>query len=141
LRITAAARLRLPAIGEVALGWSGELAGDPPSVTVAVDATGGHHASFVVEVPARPLSAVEPEVGIDLGLESFAVLPDGRKIANPRFAREAARELRRAQQGLCGQAAGLSEARQARSPGRTRTRPGRRPPAGLAAQGLHGRSR
>ena len=37
------------------------------------------------------------EVGIDLGLTHFAVLSDGRKVANPRFLRRAERKLRRAQ--------------------------------------------
>jgi len=40
------------------------------------------------------------EVGIDLGLRYFAVLSDGRKIANPRFLRRAERKLRKAQKAL-----------------------------------------
>ena len=39
-------------------------------------------------------------IGIDLGLEHFAVLSDGRKIAAPRFLRRAEKKLRRAQCAL-----------------------------------------
>jgi putative transposase len=39
-------------------------------------------------------------IGIDLGLEHFAVLSDGTKIASPRFLRRAENKLRRAQRVL-----------------------------------------
>ncbi|GAA1293691.1 RNA-guided endonuclease TnpB family protein [Pseudonocardia aurantiaca] len=112
-RVTDAGRLRLPGIGDVAVRWSRELPGDASSVTVTVDATGRYHASFVVEVADQPLPVVEREVGIDLGLESFAVLSDGRKIANPRFARKAARKFRRAQRALARKEKGSANRRKA----------------------------
>jgi putative transposase len=99
-RVLGNGRLRLPKIGDVPVCWSRALPSDPSSVTVTVDATGRYHASFVVEVPDEPLPRSESEVGIDLGLATFAVLSDGRKVDNPRFARKAARKLRKAQQAL-----------------------------------------
>ena len=47
-----------------------------------------------------PLPDTGTQVGIDLGLTHFAVLSDGRKVANPRFLRRAERKLRTAQQNL-----------------------------------------
>lgn len=43
---------------------------------------------------------MEGEVGIDLGLTTFAVLSDGKRIIAPKFLRRAERKLRRAQQAL-----------------------------------------
>lgn len=41
-----------------------------------------------------------PEIGVDLGLEHFVVLSDGRKINAPRFLRRAETKLKRAQRDL-----------------------------------------
>ncbi|WP_245567169.1 transposase [Nocardia vinacea] len=59
-----------------------------------------YFASFVVEVDSEPLPSSDSEVGIDLGLTSFAVLSNGTMIENPRFLRRAERKLRKAQQSL-----------------------------------------
>jgi transposase len=98
--ITAGGKLRLPKIGDVRVRWSRGLPAQPSSVTVILDAAGRYFASFVVEVGGDPLPGAGTEVGIDLGLTHFAVLSDGRKIANPQFLRRAERKLRRAQRDL-----------------------------------------
>jgi putative transposase len=67
---------------------------------VIMDAAGRYFASFVAEAGDALLPGTGAEVGIDLGLTHFAVLSDGRKLANPRFLRRAERRLRRAQQNL-----------------------------------------
>ncbi len=79
-----------------------------------MDAAGRYFASFVVEAGDEPLSGVGAEVGIDLGLTHFAVLPDGRKVANPRFLRRAVRKLRKAQQALSRKVKGSSNRAKAR---------------------------
>jgi putative transposase len=99
-KITDGGKLRLPKIGDVRVRWSRALPSDPSSVTVILDAAGRYFASFVVEASAETLRGAGTEVGIDLGLTHFAVLSDGRKIANPRFLRRAERKLRKAQQDL-----------------------------------------
>lgn len=98
--ITPGARLRLPKIGEVKVAWSRNLPSDPSSVTLVKDAAGRYFASFVVQTDDQPLPELEAEVGIDLGLTTFAVLSNGTTIASPRFLRQAERRLRKAQQGL-----------------------------------------
>jgi putative transposase len=56
--------------------------------------------SFVVVADDQPLPEMETEVGIDLGLATFAVCSDGKTIASPRFLRQAERRLKKAQQAL-----------------------------------------
>lgn len=96
-KILPGGQLRLPHVGDVPVRWSRDLPSAPTSVTVRVDASGRHHASFVVEVPDLPLPTREREVGIDLGLAHFAVMSNGVKVDNPRFSRKAAAKLRMAQ--------------------------------------------
>lgn len=98
--VTPGGKLRLPKIGGVLVRWSRDLPSDPSSVTVILDAAGRYHASFVVETDDAPLPPVDAEVGIDLGLASFAVTSAGRVIENPRYLRNAERRLKRAQQSL-----------------------------------------
>jgi putative transposase len=102
--VLANGKLRLPKIGEVAVRWSRGLPSEPSSVTVIRDASGRYFASFVVVTdPAEDLDRFPDsyaEVGIDLGLASFAVLSDGTVVENPRFLRRAERKLRKAQQNL-----------------------------------------
>ncbi|NKY53833.1 RNA-guided endonuclease InsQ/TnpB family protein [Nocardia vermiculata] len=98
--VTPAGALRLPKVGDVQVRWSRELPSEPSSVTVVKDASGRYFASFVVHTEAEPLPSTESEVGIDLGLTTFAVLSDGKTIASPRFLRQAERKLRKAQRAL-----------------------------------------
>lgn len=99
-RVTAGGKLRLPKIGDVPVRWSRELPSDPSSVSIVKDASGRYFASFVVQVDQEPLPELKTEVGIDLGLTTFAVLSNGKTIENPRFLRRAERKLRKAQQAL-----------------------------------------
>jgi len=53
------------------------------------------------EVETKPLTTAEvPFVGIDLGIEHFAVLPDGNKIDDPHFFRSFEKKLSKAQRAL-----------------------------------------
>ena len=113
-KVTAGGKLRLPKIGDVPVRWSRDLPSDPSSVTVIVDASGRYFASFVVDTgDDAPLPPVDSEVGIDLGLTTFAVLSNGRTVANPRFLRKAERRLKRAQQSLSRKAKGSNNQKKA----------------------------
>jgi putative transposase len=107
-------RLRLPKIGDVPVRWSRPLPSAPSSVTVIMDAAGRYFASFVVQTGDDPLPEASTEAGIDLGLTHFAVLSDGRKVANPRFLRRAERKLRQAQKALSRKEKGSSNRAKAR---------------------------
>ncbi|MHB8245584.1 MAG: RNA-guided endonuclease InsQ/TnpB family protein [Acidimicrobiales bacterium] len=113
-RITDGRKLRLPKVGDVEVRWSRELPSQPSSVTVIKDSSGRSFASFVVEVAGVSLPESTGEVGIDLGLTTFAVLSDGTKIASPKFLRRAERKLRRAQQSLSRKEKGSNNRHKAR---------------------------
>jgi putative transposase len=108
IRFTASARfrvlpngkLRLPKIGDVPVRWSRPLPSMPSSVTVIRDSAGRYFASFVIETGSAVLPKAETVIGIDLGLQRFAVLSDGQKIAAPRFLRRAEKLLKRRQRDL-----------------------------------------
>ncbi|KAA2259491.1 transposase [Solihabitans fulvus] len=107
-------RLRLPKIGDVPVRWSRSLPSAPSSVTVIQDAAGRHFASFVVQTEDAPLPELDTEVGIDLGLTTFAVLSDGKTITSPKFLRRAERALRKAQQNLSRKRKGSANRAKAR---------------------------
>jgi putative transposase len=69
-------------------------------VTVIRDSAGRYFASFVIETEPAALPLAVPVTGIDLGLNHFAVLSDGRKISSPRFLRRAEKNLKRRQRDL-----------------------------------------
>ncbi len=52
------------------------------------------------DVPTRPLPATGAQVGIDVGVVTYATLSDGSAVANPRWARQEAARLTVAQQRL-----------------------------------------
>ncbi|MGN5237590.1 MULTISPECIES: RNA-guided endonuclease TnpB family protein [unclassified Rhodococcus (in: high G+C Gram-positive bacteria)] len=92
--------LYIAKVGELKVVWSRELPSEPSSVTVIRDSAGRYFVSFVVETTDEPMPELDSEVGIDLGLTTFAVLSDGKVIESPRFFRRAERRLRKAQQNL-----------------------------------------
>ncbi|MEV6279872.1 transposase [Nocardia sp. NPDC051832] len=98
--VTPDGKLRLPKIGDIPVRWSRDLPSESSSVTVIKDASGRYFASFVVNTDNEPLPPVESEVGIDLGLTTFAVMSNGRRIESPRFLRQAERRLKKAQRAL-----------------------------------------
>ncbi|WP_433567603.1 RNA-guided endonuclease InsQ/TnpB family protein [Nocardia sp. CA-151230] len=112
--VRAGGKLRLPKIGDVSVRWSRELPSEPSSVTVIKDAACRYFASFVVCTEDTPLPISDSEVGIDLGLSTFAVLSDGKRIDSPRFLRRAERRLRKAQKALSRKAKGSANRAKAR---------------------------
>lgn len=93
-------KLYIAKVGELKVAWSPELPSSPSSVTIIKDSGGRYFASFVVEIGNEQLPEAESEVGIDLGLTTFAVLSNGKRITSPKFLRQAERRLRRVQQSL-----------------------------------------
>ena len=92
--------VRFPKIGILRLRWSRPLPAEPSSVTIIKECSGKYYASFVVEVEEEKLPPTPKEVGIDLGLASLAVTPDGDKFAPARFLRSALRKIGRLQRNL-----------------------------------------
>ncbi|MFI7189767.1 RNA-guided endonuclease InsQ/TnpB family protein [Nocardia nova] len=101
-------------VGELEVAWSRELPSEPSSVTVIKDAAGRYFASFVVEKTDEQLPPVDPQVGIDLGLTTFAVMSNGKIIAAPKFLRRAERKLRKAHRSLSRKQKGSNNRAKAR---------------------------
>lgn len=85
----------------------------PSTVTVTVDAAQRWHVSILVEDHVRPLPETDAKVGVDLGLENFAILSTGEKIDNPRYYRKAEERLAKAQRTLSRKVKGSSNYRKA----------------------------
>ncbi|HEX6683501.1 MAG TPA: transposase [Candidatus Limnocylindrales bacterium] len=113
-RLRGNGRLFLAKVGEMRVVWSRELPAAPSSVTAIKDRAGRYFASFVVEIDTKPLPEAKAEVGIDLGLNAYAVDSHGRRIDNPRFLRNHERRLRRAHKALSRKAKGSANRAKAR---------------------------
>ena len=90
--------LRLGSIGCIRIVQHRPLEGIPKSCTITRTATGKWFASISCEI-CEPIPCKEdrPPVGIDVGLNSFAVTSDGEKIENQRFFRKEEKSLAKAQ--------------------------------------------
>jgi len=93
-------KLRLSKIGSIKIVKSRELEGTIKTLTIRKDSTGKWYACFCCEVDFKPLPKVDPAIGIDVGLTSFATFSDGTKIANPRFFKAGEEKLAKAQRRL-----------------------------------------
>ncbi len=106
-------------VGHLEVAWSRELPAPPSSVTVIRTRTGKYFASFVVNIDEstdllEPLTDVDAETGIDLGLKDFAVLRGGRAIESPKFFRQMERKLKKAQRALSRKEKGSANRAKAR---------------------------
>jgi putative transposase len=83
---------------ELRVVWSRPLPSVPGLVTIYRDPVGRWWASFTVKVEPEWLPASGRTTGLDLGLDTYATteFPDA-DVANPRFARRAAKALARSQ--------------------------------------------
>ncbi|MGW2328842.1 RNA-guided endonuclease InsQ/TnpB family protein [Streptomyces sp. NPDC001700] len=87
-------------VGTIKVTCSRPLPTAPTSLTVTKDCAGRYFMSFVVDTGPHLLPELDTEVGIDLGLSTFAVLSDGTRIRSPKFLRRAEKKLKRLQQDL-----------------------------------------
>jgi putative transposase len=95
-------RLYLQGVGELKVRWHRVLPAQSQIKSVTVVRQAGHwYVCFNLELPdALPLPPNDIAVGIDLGLELFAVTSNGIQIDNPRHLRAAERRLRAAHRKL-----------------------------------------
>ncbi len=90
--------LRLSKIGCIRIVQHRPLEDVPKSCTITRTATGKWSVSISCDIGDTPERAdTGPAVGIDVGLNSFAVTSDGQKIENQRFFRKEEKSLARAQ--------------------------------------------
>jgi putative transposase len=81
-------RLRLFGVGEVKLLLHRPIEGTPKTATISRSSTGKWYVCYSCECPQpAPLPATGQQVGIDVGLKTFATFSTGDEVANPRFFR------------------------------------------------------
>jgi len=93
-------KVKLSKIGIVRLKLHRNIEGKVKTCTIKKTATGSWLISFSCEIESNPLPENNKSVGIDVGLETFAVFSDGNEILNPRFFKQAEKELAKAQRKL-----------------------------------------
>lgn len=80
-----------------------ELDGKLKSITLSRTVTGKYYASLLIEDGVEapvPMRTVDTVLGVDMGLTHLAIDSEGNKIANPRFLKRAATNLRCKQKAL-----------------------------------------
>lgn len=101
-------RLNLSKVGDIKINLHRPIEGKVKTCSIRRRAN-KWYACFSCEVESRPLPQSDKAVGIDVGLEAFATLSTGEKVANPRFFRTDEKALAKAQRKMCKQAEGTPE--------------------------------
>ena len=111
-RLLDTGKLRLQGAGHIKVKLHRPLEGEVKTVTIKREA-GRWLACFSVERQAQPLPVSADEIGIDVGVNSFAVLSNGSAIENPRHYRNAEARLRRCQRKVARRKKGGNRSRKA----------------------------
>ncbi len=90
-------RVTLSKIGSVKMIYHRPIKGKVKTCTIRRSSTGKWYGSFSVEYEPERLGPVATQVGIDVGLKTFATFSNGEEIANPRFFRKEEQALARVQ--------------------------------------------
>jgi len=93
-------RLILSKIGDIRIRQHRELRGHVKTLTVKRMPSGKWYAFFSCIVEPQPKDKPFEDVGIDVGLNSYAVLSDGTRIENPRYYRKSEKRLTHLQREL-----------------------------------------
>lgn len=94
-------KIQLQKIGKVRMVIDRKLPdGKLMSVTISKNPSGQYFASILIETNIEHKPKINKEVGIDLGIKTFATQSDGIEIPNPKFLHESQVKLRRMQQHL-----------------------------------------
>jgi putative transposase len=107
-------KLKLSKIGKVKIKLHREIEGKIKTCTISHSSTGKWFACLSVECTAEALPTSKENVGIDVGLKAFAVLSNGEAIANPKFFRQAEKQLAKAQKKLSAVPKGSAECKKRR---------------------------
>jgi putative transposase len=93
--------LSLSKIGNIKIGLHRPVEGVVHRITIRRASEAKIYVAIITEVETKPKPFKDGAVaGVDVGLESFATLSNGEKIANPRFFRTEEHELAKAQRKL-----------------------------------------
>ncbi|MCV3215212.1 transposase [Plectonema radiosum NIES-515] len=92
----------LAKIGNVTPIWSRELPYLASSVTIIKDCANRYFLSFVVDIEPVSLDTKNQNIGIDLGIKTFAVMSNGEKAESPSY-KKLDRKVRKLQKKLARQ--------------------------------------
>jgi len=93
--------------------WSRELPNEPNSITITKNASNEYYVSFMCDyTPQKTIG--QTNVGIDLGLKTYATLSTGDKLENPRWLQNHLKSLKRHQQSLSRKTKGSKNRTKAR---------------------------
>ena len=112
--ITHDERVTLSKIGSVKMVYHRPVKGKVKTCTVHRSSTGKWYVSFSCECEPERLEMDETQVGIDVGLKTFATFSTGEEIANPRFFRKEQKALAKVQRKHSKLAKGTPERRKHR---------------------------
>ena len=84
-------------VGDIKMVYHRPIEGTPKTATIRRMPTGKWFVTISCEWEPTPLPPTHQDVGIDVGLKTFASLSDGQEIANPRFFRQEEKALAKAQ--------------------------------------------
>jgi len=99
--------VQLSKIGGIKIKLHRPIEGQIKTCTIRRSPTGKWYVAFSCIVDHMPdIKSVEPAIGIDMGLKSFATFSDGQKILNPRFFKQEQKNLAKSQRKLSKQAKG-----------------------------------
>jgi putative transposase len=107
-------KLYASGIGHIKIVLHRPIRGTIKTLTIQKSSTGKWYACFSCEVEPERLPDVPSQVGIDVGLKTFATLSDGTEIENPRFFRKEAKALAKVQRKHSKLAKGSPERRKHR---------------------------
>jgi len=102
-------RLEVSKIGNIKLVLHRPVEGTIKTLTLRRSATAKWYACFSVEVEPKRLPELNNNVGIDVGITTFATLSDGVEIENPRFFRKEEKALAKVQRRLSKEVKGTPE--------------------------------
>lgn len=103
--------LRLSKIGCIQIKMHRPITGRIKTCTLRKNASGDWDVSISCEVAVQPLKPTEEAIGIDVGIEHFATLSNGKEIANPHFFKQGEKALAKAQRQLAKLKKGTPERR------------------------------
>ena len=92
--------IKLPKIGWVRVKAHHHVKGAIKNATISMTSTEKYYVSILCETEIAPLPKTNSSVGIDLGLENFAILSTGEKIGNMRFFNKLSKKLAKEQKIL-----------------------------------------
>lgn len=81
----------------IVVRWSRQLSSIPSSCTISQNAAGQWFVSFLCEEEIEKFPPSESKVGVDVGIESFCTLSDGRKFSQPKKVKRLRKKLARLQ--------------------------------------------